>query len=288
MVNDYFPWWSKIFIKILLSRIPVSYKRWQKLNIFRHGAMDDPVYAYNIFLKHYKTGNIMNKGNGYVMLELGPGDSLASGIIANYLGAHKSYLVDKSNDALVSSCNYKNMIDYFKSVINYSRKERCNTDDIDEIKNYYNIEYMTEGLNSLRSLPDSSIDYLWSQSVLEHIKLDEFRDYVKEFRRIIKSDGVSVHGIDLKDHLSYALNNLRFTESIWESELMSNSGFYTNRLRYSEILDIFSQERFSIDKLKIKKWNNLPTGKKKMDDKFRNMSYEELIISEFEILLHPI
>lgn len=286
-VNDYFPWWSKILIKIVLSRIPVSYKSWRKLNIFKHGAMDDPVYAYKTFIKHYKTGNMMDKNNGYVMLELGPGDSLASGIIAKCLGACKSYLVDKSNDALVSSCNYKNILNHLNSVENIPENEKPNIEDIDEIKKYYNIEYMTEGLKSLRSLPDSSIDYLWSQSVLEHIKLDEFRDYVREFRRIIKEDGVSVHGVDLKDHLSYALNNLRFTEAMWESRFMSSSGFYTNRLRYSEILDIFSQEGFSPNILNLKKWKDLPTKKERMDEKFRNMRNEELLISEFDLLLHP-
>ncbi len=66
---------------------------------------------------------------------------------------------------------------------------------------------------------------MWSQSVLERIRKVEIRDLVKETRRLINGDGISVHGVDPKDHKLYAHNNLRISDSIWEYEFMVYSGY---------------------------------------------------------------
>ena len=285
--RDLVPWWGKILIKIILSRLPVPYRIWQKFNIFRHGAMDDPKYACDTFLRHYNNSGIKNRGNGFVMLELGPGDSLASGIIAGYFGAAKSYLVDKSSDAEVSSYDYEDLFQYLATLQPGSVMNDNCRGDINDLKKNWNIEYMTGGLASLREITESSIDFLWSQSVIEHIRLGEFRDYVREFRRVIKDDGICIHGIDLKDHLSFGLNNLRFSENFWESAIMAESGFYTNRLRFTELLEVFSQEGFMAKVLSVEKWDKLPTNQEYLYKKFRAMSSDELIISAFDVLLYP-
>jgi hypothetical protein len=46
------PWWFKIMAKIILSRLPFSYKVWQRLGIFRHGYMDQSSYALHVFNEH--------------------------------------------------------------------------------------------------------------------------------------------------------------------------------------------------------------------------------------------
>ena len=56
----------------------------------------------------------------------------------------------------------------------------------------------------------------------------------------------SSHAIDLKDHLNYSLNNLRFTDKLWETEFFVNSGFYTNRLSISDITNIYKNIGFRI------------------------------------------
>src|SRR3954451_20968583 len=78
------PWQLKIATKIVCSRLPVDYRLWSKLNLFRHGAMDKPSRAYEIFHKHFYQAKVIA---AFTMLELGPGDSLASAIFARASGA---------------------------------------------------------------------------------------------------------------------------------------------------------------------------------------------------------
>jgi len=225
------------------------------------------------------------------MLELGPGDSLASGIIGYNHGALKTYLVDNSGDAIKGNVDYSKLFNYLnknkkESISNKNNNIHANS--IYDILNRYNIIYLTNGLNSLRTIPDSSIDYIWSQSVLEHIRKNEFIYFIRELRRIISINGVSIHGIDLKDHLSYSHNNLRFADYIWESEFMANSGFYTNRILCSEMTGIFKDNGFSVTVLEKTMWKILPTERYALANMFRGLSDDELLISEFDVILKPV
>lgn len=286
-IHKIVPWWLKIILKVLLSRLKVSYSTWQKLKIFRHGLMDEPEYAFNTFLRHYESAGFAKKKKDFVVLELGPGDSVASGVIARCFGAKKSFLVDKGNDAVVSSKSYVPLFNYLNT--KFDLKElKDNTGSIGDLVKKWDIEYLTDGLTSLKELPDQSIDYLWSQSVLEHIRKKDFAEYVKQFRRLISRDGVCVHGVDLKDHLSYAHNNLRFSEKVWESEFMANSGFYTNRILYTEMLNIFRENNFEVEVLNIKRWTDIPTSRHKLHPSFSNLTDDDLMIAEFDVILKPV
>lgn len=249
--------------------------------------MDEPDYAYNTFIKHYGSVDFTNKGNGFVMLELGPGDSIASGIIARCFGAKKSFLVDKGNDAIVSAKSYATLFNYLKDKFDAIDVIDSSV-SMNEITKEWSIVYLIDGLDSLKKLPDYSVDYLWSQSVLEHIRKSDFFEYIKEFRRIISDNGVCVHGIDLKDHLSYSHNNLRFSETVWESEFMANSGFYTNRVLFTEMMNVFNQNGFEPKAINVKRWDNLPTPRSKLDVSFRGLNDDDLMISEFDVILRPV
>jgi hypothetical protein len=62
-----------------------------------------------------------------------------------------------------------------------------------------------------------------------------------ECRRVLSDTGVASHSVDLKDHLEGGLNNLRFSEKLWESDFFVNSGFYTNRIQFYEMLNHFKE-----------------------------------------------
>ena len=74
-------WIIKIIIKLLLSRLPVSYKTFNRIGIFRHGKMMSYEYAKKIFDLHIKNFKI-NDSNQNIIMELGVGDSLFSGIFS--------------------------------------------------------------------------------------------------------------------------------------------------------------------------------------------------------------
>lgn len=86
------PWWGKIVAKIVLSRVPLPYEVWRRVNVFRHGSMLRPDYAYRLVTHHINQTDTLRPG--FVALELGPGDSVFSALIVAAAGASTSYLVD--------------------------------------------------------------------------------------------------------------------------------------------------------------------------------------------------
>jgi hypothetical protein len=66
---------------------------------------------------------------------------------------------------------------------------------------------------------------------------------------------------------------------------MANSRFYTNRLRYSELLWLFQEAGFEPEVVRKLEWETLPTPRRKMAEQFAVLSEEDLKISEFDVLL---
>jgi len=281
---NYVPWWVKIAAKIVLTRLQVSYDFWGKLGLFQHGEMDEPSYAYRVFKQHFDNVQIAEE---FVSLELGPGDSLFSALISRAFGGSASYLVDAGDFA-------RKDVEPYRAIADFLTQKELPTPNIQELKSLEEIlnccsaNYLTSGLTSLRTIPAQSVDYIWSNAVLEHVRKKDFLDTMLELRRIIRNNGVCSHQVDLKDHLSNALNNLRFPEHIWENEFMANSGFYTNRIQYYQMLDIFGQAGFDVKVIKVTRWDKLPTPRAKLSKEFMSKSDEELCISGFSVLLKPI
>lgn len=98
----------------------------------------------------------------------------------------------------------------------------------------------------MKSITDKSVDLVFSQAVLEHLRLEQLNSIIKETYRILKPGGCASHRINLKDHLGGGLDNLRFSKRTWESNFIATSGVYTNRLRASEITGIFREVGFEI------------------------------------------
>lgn len=278
------PWWIKIISKLVLSRLPFGYAVWQKLGIFRHGKMDNSAYAMNIFDMHMHNAGLAGNLKGKVILELGPGDSISTAIIASAYSA-KAILIDAGNFV-------RNDIIPYKLLAATLRKKGLPAPDISKVKTVDEIlaiceaKYLTNGLQSLKQIDNNSIDIIYSQAVLEHVRLSEFQNTMHECHRILKPKGISSHQVDLRDHLGGALNNLRFNEKIWESNFFAKSGFYTNRIRYNQMLDLFKKAGFEIEATRITKWPTIPTPRNKMSEEFSLVPDDELLVSVFDVLLN--
>ena len=136
---------------------------------------------------------------------------------------------------------------------------------VEEMLKQCGAQYLTNGLSSIRTIPSKTVDFIWSQAVLEHVWKREFTEMATEWHRILKPSGFASHEVDLVDHLNHALNNLRFSEAVWESKLFRTSGFYTNRIRFSQMLRIFEQCRFAV-RIKAKIcWQQMPTPRSRMN-----------------------
>jgi hypothetical protein len=93
MIKQHMPWWAKIAAKLVLSRFSLSYCVWQKLDLFRHGCMDSPSYALGVFEAHVARAGLLDRLQNMTILEMGPGDSIATSIIAKCHGA-RAILLD--------------------------------------------------------------------------------------------------------------------------------------------------------------------------------------------------
>lgn len=277
------PWWARVGLKVAIARVPATYRLWRRLNLFRHGAMDDASYALRVFEQHFAR-TLLRGRPGFYCLEIGPGDSLSSALIAAAHGAARTYLLDVGAFATLDLAVYRRMAAHL---------EKCNLRPprLDNVRDHADLlracraSYCVHGLRSLREIPSASVDFIWSHAVLEHIRRREFADFVRETYRVLAVDGVCSHVIDLKDHLGGALNNMRISSRYWEAEWMANSGFYTNRLRRSEILRTFREAGFAVKEIASSSWRTLPTPRGALAQEFRELEIEDLLYSEMEVVL---
>lgn len=281
------PWWGKIAAKVILARLPVDYKIWKRLHLFQYGDMEKPSYAHGVFRKHFDAVRSRRTFNRFVGLELGPGDSLLSAMIAHAYGASAYYLVDVGAFAQADVKRYRAMADFLADQ-GLPTIEVDNVTSMEAILAACRATYGTSGLSSLRAIPDKSAHFVWSHTVLQHVRRSEFLDTMKELRRLLRPDGISSHWVDLQDCLGGALNNLRFSAPVWESAVMAESGFYTNRIRYSEMLALFKEAGFDTDVISMKRWDHLPTPRAKLSGCFKALSDEELCVRGFHVLLRPV
>src|SRR5262249_32325150 len=118
---------------MILTRLPIPRRLWQTM-----GLMDEESYATGILDKHLRQSGIHSL-KGLTVLELGPGNGLLTAPYALKRGASKVWLVDSE----------------------------CLADpEIPE-----GAVYLTDGLESMHSIPSGSVDFLFSNAVLEHVRL---------------------------------------------------------------------------------------------------------------------
>jgi SAM-dependent methyltransferase len=278
-------WAAKIAAKLVLGRIPFRHQVLRGLGMFKHGKMDEASHALKIFNLHKNAAFPEGLPANFTALELGPGDSLASALIAKAYGAKAIYLCDVGHYATRDITKYREMISEFQKADLINTPQLKDINNTSDMLDLCNASYLTNGLTGLKSIPDNSVDFIWSHSVLEHIRKKDFTATMHELHRILKDTGRASHNVDLQDHLEKSLNSLRFSESIWENDIFANSGFYTNRLRCSESLSLMEKAGFKILKQEQGRWGKLPLPQHKMHPDFSHLSAEELRVRTYSVLL---
>jgi SAM-dependent methyltransferase len=279
------PWQAKIAAKIVLSRVPLGYRLWKRLRLFEHGRMNEPSYAEAVFLRHFSRTELARRP-GFTCLELGPGDSLFSALLAKAHGAGLCWLVDTGAFAVRDMAAYRAMARHLAAG-GLPSPAMDEARSLDDLLARCGARYLTDGVVSLRQIPTGSVDFVWSQAVLEHVRRRDFDAMLGETRRILRLDGLCSHRIDLQDHLGGALNNLRFSERLWESDWFARSGFYTNRLRFGELLERCRRAGLAVETPEVERWPGLPTPRERLAAPFRDLPDEELRVIGFDLVLRP-
>lgn len=278
------PWWARMTAKIVLARLlPLPYSAWRRLSLFRHGEMDEPAYALRVVSGHLERAGFVGRA-GFVALEIGPGDTLASMVVARALGASACYLVDVAPFARVD-------IEPYRALCAFLQARGFPTAGVEGVRTTQemmagcNARYLTAGVKSLREIPEGTVDVAWSHAVLEHVRRSDLPALLSELHRVLRPGGVSSHAVDLSDHMGGALNQLRFSEAFWEGGVPARSGFYTNRVRFSEMLALFERSGFVVDVTHVARWAALPTPRRALGAPYRSMADEELCVSGFDVRL---
>ena len=283
--HHHVPWQLKIAAKVVLSHVPLSHRLLNKVGVFNLGGMLRPEYAVGVFRRHFQNAEFARKNQPFVALELGPGDSLFSVVIARAFGASAAYSVDVGDFAA-------DRVEYYQQLEGYLRRQGLNPpslahcSNLNDVMEVCNGQYFVNSVDSLKRIPTASVDFIFSHTVLQHVRRKDFRPMLAELRRIQRSDGVGSHTISISDILGGNLNDLRFSEKTWESDLMASSGFYTNRIRYNEFLRYFHEAGFIPQVYRTAHWETLPTPRNKMAPEFAALSESELQISGFDVYLH--
>jgi SAM-dependent methyltransferase len=281
------PWWAKLGAKLFLARLPVPYGLWRRVGLFRHGEMNVPILAVKTFDAYYqRAASHATLKPGFRSLELGPGDSVLSGLVARAYGASHAWLVDSGAfaDSDVSAC---------LKTVELLRAQGKPVPDIEsagsvsEVLQRSGVEYLSEGTASLASIPDASVDFCWSQVVLEHVPRAEFPRFLQELRRIVAPGAVGVHSIDFRDHLGGGLNNLRFSQVTWEGRVFRGGGFYTNRIRPREMVVMFVKAGFDVELVSQTRWSLMPIRRDQLAREFHALSDEDFMVAEIEIVVRP-
>ena len=277
------PWWLKIPAKAILSRMPIGYGFWQCLGLFRHGYMDQASYVFNVFNEHVSRAGLQGKLQGKTILEMGPGDSVATALVAACYGA-KTILIDAGPFAMTDLAAYRKLSeDLGRTGVNTPDISKAET--LDEVLAACDSTYLTQGLADFSSIKVGTVDLIYTQAVLEHVRKREFSDTMRECFRVLAPEGIISHRVDLKDHLGGSLNNLRFSERVWESEFFVRSGFYTNRIRYPEMIALFKDAGFNVEICDVRRFACLPLKRQYLSKDFSYLSDEDLIVTGFDVLL---
>lgn len=210
-----------------------------------------------------------------------------AGIAAKAFGARKVYLVDTGAyaESDVRGCHETAAR---LRACGLTLPETADATSLAEILDRCHISYLTGGISSLSAIPDGTIDFCWSQAVLEHVYRDEFPALLRELRRVMRKGAVGLHGVDFRDHLESSLNNLRFREQVWESRSFRRGGFYTNRIQCHVMIQMFEEAGFEVSVVERNLWPVIPLPRGKMAAPFRNMDEDQLRVADAELLIRPV
>jgi hypothetical protein len=229
-----------------------------------------------------------------VLLELGAGWDLYSNLLYWCLGLNAQIVVDVRRWVQPSAVNA--VISHLQNdpPPNALRKPPAliiGRSVEAQLKSLYGIDYRAPFDATSMTLPDQSVDFVVTTSVLEHIPLDICRAIIAECRRVMKVNGLMSHIIDYSDHYAHSdgnittYNYLQFDEREWARY---NPGIhYQNRARSADYRRLFREAGFVV--IDEREWHGERDDFERVNvhPTFKGHSPEELLTLGCEFLLRP-
>lgn len=279
------PWWGKVLAKLVMARFPIGYRVWSRLGVFRHGEMDSNLGRVLDGWKHYQAlYRRLTDRDVHSVVEIGPGDSVGRALCAAADGVERMWLVDAGDYATADPAHYR-AVAAALAATGRTPPDLADAADRDAILKRCGAAYLTRGIDSFAEIADRSVDLIFSDVVLEHLPRAQFDRFLTEMFRVLRPGGLSMHAVDLHDHIGGRLNSLRFPAWFWEHPTVARSGFYTNRLRLSEIEAKARQAGFETALPWVRRWPAVPTDRKALNQDFQGFSDDDLSVCCFSIVM---
>jgi SAM-dependent methyltransferase len=141
------------------------------------------------------------------------------------------------------------------------------------------------------NFPDSAVNYVISNTTLEHIPYQTLVEIFQEFHRILKPDGLMSHLIDMSDHYQHfdssitGYNFLRYGDFVWG--FLNNPLQYQNRLREPDYRKIHLTTGFRIVDQVNRSGSADHLAGMKVAKRFRAYSQDELLVKGAWIISTP-
>ena len=230
------------------------------------------------------------------ILELGTGWYPIIPICFFLTGAKKIYTID-----IAELCNEENLTTSLKKVIEYHERALLQkyvpvkadrlqilktllTDKASkkEILAKLNLTYLIEDARKM-SLQDNTIEYITSNNTFEHVYPDILKDILIDFKRVLKTNGVMSHFIDMSDHFAHMdasiniYHFLKFSEKEWDR--IDNTIQPQNRWRMVHFRKLFADLNLKILEEKNRPGDLVALRSVNVHEEFRHIAEEELAIS---------
>ncbi|HLU12311.1 MAG TPA: methyltransferase domain-containing protein [Oceanobacillus sp.] len=139
--------------------------------------------------------------------------------------------------------------------------------------------------------PDASVDYVISNTTLEHIPYPILVELFQEFHRILKPDGLMSHIIDMSDHYQHfdhsitGYNFLRYNDFVWS--LLNNPLQYQNRLREPDYRNLHATTGFRIVEQENRSGSVDELKHIKLAKRFDAYSQDEILVKSARMISTP-
>jgi len=118
--------------------------------------------------------------------------------------------------------------------------ELSGSGSVEELLSRARITYHAPADATRTGMERNSVDVVFLNSVLEHVKADVIVSMMEESERILRPGGLAIHSVNCGDHYAYgdkkvtAINYLQYSEAAWR--FWNNDLMYQNRLRPCDIV----------------------------------------------------
>ena len=239
---------------------------------------------------------------GARILELGPGQTLASGLLLYANGAATYTAVDlffmPGSNAQVYRQLRKHLAErplLLPIDVETTRAEALRRFDeavrLEENEAAFSpgkVDYRWPVDAARLPFPDASFDVVVSLAAFEHFQDPEAA--IRECARVTASSGVGLHQVDFRDHRDFSrpLEFLKHTDAEW-TEIQKGSSAYTNRWRKGDFERAFSFSNLSLERMGgVERAPLDPALRSQLDPRFRDRSVEDLeVLGAFFVVRKP-